>query len=115
MRHLTLILLLALAPLSWGEEELVIYCAVENELSPATEVSTVIAKIAGAEISFGTLTAPIIYRSEEAIAASITNPPDSMSHHLFLKTGDDAYEYRMAEVNSEDYKFILFRGECKTF
>ncbi len=30
MKHLTLVILLALAPLSWGEEELVLYCVGET-------------------------------------------------------------------------------------
>jgi hypothetical protein len=32
MKHLTLVILLALAPLSWGEEELVFYCVEENRI-----------------------------------------------------------------------------------
>lgn len=30
MKHLTLVILLALAPLSWGEDELVLYCVGET-------------------------------------------------------------------------------------
>lgn len=117
MRNIIIGLLLTLmGTVGWGaDKELIIYCAVDDQLTPDKDIETTIFKLSGANISYKDRSGTIFYWGDEIIVASVLGLPESSASHMFIKTGNNTYDYRMAAVHSDDTKYGMYGGECQIF
>lgn len=113
---ITGLLLTLMSAVGWGaDKELVIYCGVDDQLTPDKDIDPTIFKLSGAKISSKEGSGTIAYWDEDIIVASVLQPPAYAASHMFIKTGYDKYEYRGAAVLANNVQWGMYGGECQTF